>query len=78
MPKGPQGQKRPTDANQLAKMIADIATGELTDHRPPPKSAMAELGRSCGLKGGKARAATLTPEQRSKIARKAAAKRWNP
>ena len=28
MPKGPQGQKRPADPNQLAKFIVDIATGE--------------------------------------------------
>lgn len=34
------------------------------------------LGRKGGLKGGKARAAKLTPEQRSEIARKAAAIRW--
>jgi hypothetical protein len=35
------------------------------------------LGRRGGLKGGKARAAKLTPEQRSEIAKKAAAKRWH-
>ena len=35
------------------------------------------LGRLGGLKGGKARAAKLTPEQRSEIAKKAADKRWN-
>jgi len=34
------------------------------------------LGRRGGLKGGKARAAKLTAEQRSEIAKKAAAKRW--
>jgi len=34
------------------------------------------LGRLGGLKGGKARAAKLTPEQRKEIAKKAAAKRW--
>jgi hypothetical protein len=34
------------------------------------------LGRKGGLKGGKARAAKLTPEQRSEIARKAAQERW--
>jgi len=34
------------------------------------------LGRKGGLKGGKARAAKLTPERRSEIARKAAAARW--
>ncbi len=34
------------------------------------------LGRLGGLKGGKARAKTLTPEQRSAIARKGAEARW--
>ena len=35
------------------------------------------LGRLGGLKGGKARASKLTPEQRSEIAKKAAQTRWN-
>ncbi len=34
------------------------------------------LGRKGGLKGGKARAASMTPEQRSEAARRAAAARW--
>jgi len=34
------------------------------------------LGRLGGLKGGKARAAKMTPEQRKEIAKKAANKRW--
>ena len=34
------------------------------------------LGRKGGLKGGKARAEKLTPEQRSEIAKKAANARW--
>ena len=34
------------------------------------------LGRRGGLKGGRARADKLTPEQRSAIARRAAAARW--
>ena len=34
------------------------------------------LGRLGGLKGGKARAASLTKKQRSDIAKKAAAARW--
>ena len=38
--------------------------------------AAVELGRRGGLKGGKARAAKLTPEQRSESARKAAKARW--
>ncbi len=35
------------------------------------------LGRLGGAKGGKARAARLTPEQRKEIAQKAAKKRWD-
>jgi hypothetical protein len=34
------------------------------------------LGRRGGLKGGKARAEKLTPEQRTEIAKKAAMARW--
>lgn len=38
--------------------------------------AAVELGRRGGLKGGRARADALTPEQRKEIARKAAQARW--
>mgnify|MGYP001600186579 CR=1 FL=1 len=72
--------KRPTDPNQRAKSIVDIATGEVEDTIIPQdeiKAAAAALGRLGGLKGGKARANTLTPERRAEIARKAAAKRWD-
>jgi len=34
------------------------------------------LGKLGGLKGGKARAAALTPERRKEIAQKAAKARW--
>lgn len=71
MPKGPRGEKRPADAVARAVMVARIATGEIEDERPL-SSAAAELGR----KGGKARAAKMSPERRAEIARKAAAKRW--
>jgi len=65
------------DLNQLAKRIVDEATGEEPTPTPPEKNKAAqELGRLGGLKGGTARAAKLTPEQRSEIAKKAAQKRW--
>jgi hypothetical protein len=67
--------KRPRDPNQLAKLIADIATGEQED-KAPPKGEMEELGRLGGLKGGAARAAAMTPEERKESARKAAKARW--
>lgn len=40
------------------------------------KTAQQVNGRNGGLKGGKARAAKLTAEQRSEAARKAALARW--
>jgi len=38
---------------------------------------LSKLGRRGGLKGGPARAASMTPERRSEIARKAVMARWN-
>jgi len=45
----------------------------MTDERNPAAVALGKLGAS---KGGKARAAKLTKEQRSAIAKKAAQARW--
>jgi hypothetical protein len=82
-------KKQPRDINQLAASIVGEATAEdepVTDQpqdppdpepeRPEKNPAAVELGRRGGLKGGKARAAKLTPEERSRIAREAAQKRW--
>lgn len=74
MPKGPNGQKRPADAVGLAVLVGRIATGEVEDTGADPAKAHHVAG---GKKGGAARAAALTPEQRSEIAKKAAAKRWS-
>jgi hypothetical protein len=71
--------KRPKDVNMLAKNIVDIATGEPQTPQVPPiakNPAAVALGRLGGLKGGNARAAKLTEEQRKEIAKKGAAKRW--
>lgn len=72
-----EGMKK-LDLNQLAKRIVDEATGDNPATPAPPEKnkAAQELGRLGGLKGGAARAKSLTPEQRSEIAKKAAAKRW--
>ena len=74
-------KKRPRDINERAKMIVDIATGEVED-KPDDEGKnphAVALGRMGGLKGGKARAAKLTPEERSEIARLAAqARRKKP
>lgn len=70
--------KRPRDPNQLAKLIVDITTGDEQDVSPDAGKdpAAVALGRKGGLKGGKARAKSLTPEQRKAIAKKAAESRW--
>lgn len=71
--------KRPRDTNQLAKLIVDLATGnvEETPASTDKNERMATRGRVGGLKGGKARAATLSPRKRREIAKKAAAARWH-
>ncbi len=77
MPKGPQGQKRPADVIGNAVLIARIATGDASDSAVVRKDPHAvALGKRGGAKGGKARAAKLSPDERSKIASRAAASRW--
>jgi hypothetical protein len=73
-----RSRKRPSDVNELAKQLVDEATGEVPSVDPDEgkNAAAVELGRRGGLKGGRARAAKLTPEQRSESARKAARARW--
>jgi hypothetical protein len=70
--------KRPRDPNQLGKLIVDISTGATADKMPQlPPSPASEFARLGGLKGGPARAAKLSATDRSRIARKAAQKRWS-
>jgi hypothetical protein len=73
MPEGPRGDKRPADVIGNAVKVMRIATGEETEERERVMSAAAELGS----RGGKARAARLTPERRREVARTAARKRWS-
>jgi hypothetical protein len=79
--------KRPRDPNQLAKWIVDQSTSDAPEPPqgppapptalPPDLSAyMAAIGRKGGQIGGKRRMKTMTKEQRSKIAAKAATARW--
>ena len=72
--------KRPSDINELAKSIVDIATGTTPATQPDDSGknpAAVALGRLGGLKGGKARAASLSKKKRSEIAKKAAVARWS-
>ena len=74
----PTRSSRSRDLNQLAKFIVDQASGKMPKEELPPvkNEAAVALGRLGGKKGGAARAAKLTAEQRSEIAKKAAAGRW--
>jgi hypothetical protein len=62
------------DLNRMAHRIVQQATEAESEE---PATSTSVNGRSGGLKGGKARAQKLSPEQRSEIARKAAEARWS-
>ncbi|MER9424383.1 RNA-binding protein [Mesorhizobium sp. M0317] len=74
MPTGPKGQKRPADVIGNAVRVMRIAIGDedetvIDDGKDPAAKAL-------GAKGGRKRAANMTPERRAEIARKAAESRW--
>jgi hypothetical protein len=73
--------KRPRDFSQAAKLVVDIASGQVEDREPTPEeqgktTAAVARGKAGGTKGGRARAMKLSPEQRAEIARVAAQTRW--
>jgi len=86
MPKRTRRQGKKPDINELAHAIVDLATNEEEEQSPkdeesPPEDSGKDphavaLGRKGGKIGGKARAANMTPEERSEAARKAAIARW--
>ena len=62
-------KKRPRDPAQLAKLMIDIASGEVEDREPTPEEqgkdkGAVERGRLGGLKGGHARAEKMTAAER--------------
>ncbi len=72
-------KKKEHDFSVTAFRVIQEATGQTeTENDIPEKKRFdpVALGRKGGLKGGKARAEKLTPEQRSEIAKKAALARW--
>jgi hypothetical protein len=77
-----RSRKRSRDINELAAQIVreatDVEDAAKTDAEPDTGKdpAAVALGRRGGLKGGAARAANMSPEERSEAARKAAAARW--
>ena len=86
----PRRPKRPRDLNQLAHQVFLESIGERPKAAEPPAVVVASavppeppknpnavaLGRLGAAKGGKARASSMTPEQRRELARKAALARW--
>ena len=73
--------KQPSDINQAAFQMVRQLTG--TDAAPIPRvkqsdisRVMAAMGRRGGKIGGKRRMTTMTSEQRSEVAQKAAQARW--
>ncbi len=74
MPTGPRGEKRPADVVGCAVHVAKIATGEFEEALDESKRK--PLRAKSGRAGGKARAAALSPAERSNIAVAAAAARW--
>ena len=69
--------KGSSDVNQNAFRLMLEATGQAPKTAPPEKNpAAVALGKLGGAKGGKARAAALTPKKRAAIAKKAAKARW--
>jgi acyl-CoA reductase-like NAD-dependent aldehyde dehydrogenase len=75
MPKGPKGEKRPADVIANAVRVMQIATGE-AEEEFEADDGKDKAAQALGRKGGAARAAKLTPEERAEIARKAAQLRW--
>lgn len=74
--------KRPSDPLSLAKLVGDIATGQIKDEKPAApttdeiRRVMSALGKIGGPKGGAARAESLSKKRRIEIAAKAAKARW--
>jgi hypothetical protein len=73
-------KKKDSDFAVIAFRVVQEATGQVEPEPQKPQKAFdaKKLGHLGGLKGGKARASKLTPEQRSEIAKKAAQTRWQP
>jgi len=72
-----RAKKRPSDLNALASFIVNEATQDAAATEVPAKNpAAVALGRLGGLKGGAARAKSLSKAKRAAIAKKAAKARW--
>ncbi len=77
MPDRSRGDRPDAEARPAPGEAVTSADSDTQPKAPGKDPSAVALGRKGGLKGGKARAAKLTPERRSEIARKAAAARWD-
>jgi hypothetical protein len=64
------------DRNQIAASIVALTTGTKPKEEVAKNPAAVALGRLGGLKGGVARAASMSAAKRKEIAKKAALARW--
>ena len=69
--------RRPRDPNQRAKLVVDMATGDVPNDKEQVLAALREQEQPTGrAKSAKARAASQTAQRRSEVARSAATVRW--
>jgi hypothetical protein len=76
----PKRSSKPDFAQNALRVLEQTIQEELSKPVPLSKEknpAAVSLGKLGGLKGGRARAEKLTPNQRKAIARKAANTRWS-
>lgn len=79
MGKSYKRSKLPSDVNRWAHKMVELSTEEATVQLPTKEQVsalMAELGRKGGKIGGKRRLETMSKEERSAVARRAAMTRW--
>jgi hypothetical protein len=72
-------KRNSNDPNVMAYRTLEVITSENQPklRRSLISEVMAEMGRKGGKKGGKRRLKTMTAEQRSQVALKAAQARWS-
>jgi hypothetical protein len=76
MPRGPKGEKQPADVVGGAIMVGKITKRNIKEGLASPELEKNPEAVVLGRRGGRARAAALSKQKRSQIARKAAKSRW--
>ncbi len=76
MQKQLKNPRKSTDENEIAFDLVRRSTEEPASVPASVSAYMAQIGAKGGRIGGKRRLKTMTAEQRSKIAKKAAKARW--